>query len=362
MRLNNTEKVVLVGLNYRGSNVPFQALMEELEGLTEAAGGKVIATLTQYQDRPHPATYIGKGKLEELTHLIEELEPDTVVFNGELSPVQIRNLEEKLEVKIIDRTMLILDIFRQRARSREGMLQVELATLEYRLPRLTGMGKKLSRLGGGIGTRGAGEQKLELDRRYIRKRIQEIKRQMQKVEKTRTLHRKQRQRAGFKTVSMVGYTNAGKSSLFNTICKMAHNSGNEQVDADNRLFQTLDTTTRKIKLPDGQEILITDTVGFIQDLPHSLIAAFHSTLEEAVQSDLLLHIVDISDSDYLEKIQVVEDVLEELGASKEKVLTVFNKIDLLTTNPESQEINYTSACTGEGISLLMKTIAAKLNN
>jgi len=354
------ERAVLVGVKLKKEqNFDFESSLEELRGLTEAAGGEVIATLVQAKDRPSSSTYIGKGKLEELTHLVAELEPDLVIFDSELSPVQLRNLEDAVETRIIDRTILILDIFSQRARTREGILQVELANLEYRLPRLTGRGAEMSRLGGGIGTRGAGEQKLELDRRRIRNRIQDIKHQMQKLESTRQLHRKQRQRAGLKTISLVGYTNAGKSSLFNTLCKNAHRSGNEQVEADERLFQTLDTTTRKISLPSGRDILITDTVGFIQNLPHHLVAAFRSTLEETVDADVLLHVVDASGPDYLDKIQVVEKVLQDLGAEPDKILTVFNKVDIIDFHP-GNEGNFVSAKTGKGIEELLGKIELQL--
>jgi GTPase len=356
------ERAILVGVKLKNKqNFDFESSLEELRGLTEAAGGEVIATMVQAKDRPSSSTYIGKGKLVELTHLVAELEPDLIIFDSELSPVQMRNLEAAVETRIIDRTMLILDIFSQRARTREGILQVELANLEYRLPRLTGRGAEMSRLGGGIGTRGAGEQKLELDRRRIRNRIQDIKQQMQKVESTRQLHRKQRQRAGLITISLVGYTNAGKSSLFNTLCKNAHRSGNEQVEADERLFQTLDTTTRKISLPAGRDVLITDTVGFIQNLPHHLVAAFRSTLQETVDADILLHVVDASGPDYLDKIQVVEKVLQDLGAEPDKILTVFNKADLIDFDPGNEKVNnIVSAKTGKGIEALLDKIEKNL--
>lgn len=361
MEENNHEKAILVGLKIKGSDFSFETSMEELQGLAEAAGAEVVATLIQAKDRPANATYIGKGKLEELSHLVTEFEPDLIVFDNELSPVQLRNLEEELQVKIIDRSMLILDIFSQRARSREGKLQVELANLEYRLPRLTGRGVGMSRLGGGIGTRGSGEQKLELDRRNIRARIRDVKKQMQKVEKTREIHRKQRQRAGLKVISLVGYTNAGKSSLFNTLCKNTHRSGNEQVEADQRLFQTLDTTTRKIKLPSGLEVLITDTVGFIQNLPHHLIAAFRSTLEEAIGADILLHVVDAADPNYLEKVEMAEKVLFDLGAEEEKFLLVFNKADLVENDFDLQiRGECISAMTGQGIETLLARLDDRL--
>ncbi|NMC27640.1 MAG: GTPase HflX [Syntrophomonadaceae bacterium] len=357
------EKAILVGVKLRkGASTDFASSLEELKSLTEAAGGEVIATLVQVQDRPNAATYIGKGKVEELNHLAAELQPDLVIFDSELTPVQLRNLEQAVDVRVIDRTMLILDIFGQRARSREGLLQVELATLEYRLPRLTGKGAEMSRLGGGIGTRGAGEQKLELDRRRIRSRIRDLKRQMEKLETTRRLHRKRRQRVGVKTVSLVGYTNAGKSSLFNMICQGSHRSGKKQVEAGERLFQTLDTTTRKIVLPSGQEVLITDTVGFIQNLPHHLVAAFRATLEEAVDADLLLHIVDVADANHIDKTRVVERVLVELGADPEKIITVFNKADLIESPPAGEKnVLFVSAHTGMGIEQLLERIAGRLD-
>ncbi|NLB87928.1 MAG: GTPase HflX [Syntrophomonadaceae bacterium] len=357
------EKAILVGIKTNQMlSSDFEADMKELEGLAEAAGKEVIATMVQSKSRPESATYIGRGKLEELTHLIEELDADLVIFDNELSPVQLRNIEETLKVEILDRTMLILDIFAQRARSKEGILQVELARLEYQLPRLTGRGRELSRIGGsvGAGVRGAGEQKLELDRRHIRKRIKDIKNQMAKVEKTRDLHRKQRIRAGLKVVSLVGYTNAGKSSLFNALCEIAHPSGVKQVAAENMLFQTLDTTTRKIKLSSKNEILLSDTVGFIKNLPHHLVAAFKSTLEEAVEADLLIHVVDVADPDYLEKMVAVHKVLQDLGADKEKVITVLNKSDLLENIPDDKTNLYISASTGMGLKELLDKIESIL--
>jgi GTP-binding protein HflX len=354
------KNAVLVGVETK-RDINFAASMEELESLVESLGVKASCSMVQSREKPHYATYLGRGKVEELKKLVAELESDMVVCNDELSSAQLRNLEKELGVKVIDRTMVILEIFSRRARSREGMLQVELATLKYRLGHLTGKGVAMSRLGGGIGTRGAGEQKLEMDRRYIRNRIREIEKQMAKVKKNRVLHRQQRQKAGLKTVSLVGYTNAGKSSLFNALCQVGHKSKAEQVSAHDQLFHTLDTTTRRIRVKPGLEILIADTVGFINKLPHHLIAAFRSTLEEAVEADLLLHVVDISQPDYLERISVVEKVLEGLGASREKILTVFNKADLIE---DSEGLTnggiYVSARTGFGIKSLLQKIGESL--
>ena len=355
------EKAILVAVKAGASRSDsFEASLRELESLTETAGALVVGTLIQVRQRPSAATFLGKGKLEELKHLIEEKEADLAIFDQELSPVQLRNVEKELEVKVIDRTMLILDIFAQRARSREGMLQVDLARLEYSLPRLTGQGKEMGRITGGIGTRGgAGEQKLELDRRRIRRRIRDLKEQMNDVKKNREMQRKQRSRSGIPVISLVGYTNAGKSSLFNGLCQRASRKGQAQAEADDRLFQTLDTTTRRIHLEGTGEALITDTVGFIRNLPHHLVQAFRSTLEEATGADLLLNVVDISDPDYLEKLEVVEELLLELGAERERIITIFNKVDKCPELPGGEGI-YISAKSGQGLTMLLRTISDRL--
>jgi len=360
-RADVLNRVVLAGIGPGFDKQENDPDLQEMKGLIEAAGLELVAVMLQSRHWPDRATYIGKGKLLELRHLVDELEADEVVFNVDLSPLQIRNLEQALEVSIIDRTMLILQIFKQRAHSHEGKLQVELAALQYQLPRLTGRGQAMSRLGGGK-LRGAGEQQLELDRRYLRKRIQDIKNQLAKVEKTRELHSQRRQRQGLKTASLVGYTNAGKSSLFNAICRKAHSSGQEQVAADQRLFQTLDTTTRNVKLPSGRELLLTDTVGFINKLPPHLVAAFRSTLKETVDADLLLHVVDRSDPLYLDKMAVVEDLLNDLKADDKPTLAVFNKMDLLAQSCSYHDIVTVSARTGQGIDELLYRVDVMLQN
>lgn len=359
MTRRKKEKVIIVGLRLRQNRHNFDSSFAELSGLVEAAGGEVIAELVQTRNQPTGASYIGKGKVQELQHLIEELEPDLVVFDSELSPVQQRNLEETLKTRVVDRTRLILDIFSMRARSKEGRLQVELANLQYNLPRLTGAGKEMSRLGGGIGSRGLGEQKLELDKRNIRKRIKELQKQLAAVEANRQNQKKQRQRAGLPIISLVGYTNAGKSSLFNRLCTSAHRSGQPQVTVNARVFQTLDTTIRKITLPSGQEILLSDSVGFIQNLPHHLVAAFRSTLDEIIEADFLLHVVDAADPNYMEKMKVIEEVLDDLGADQAKVITVFNKADKIDEFFAPGCL--VSARTGEGIDELMQHIEQCIN-
>jgi len=314
------EKAILVGCQLpHVSDERFSYSMEELAALTKTADGTVVSTVTQKRNRVDAATYIGKGKVDELAVLCEELSPDVLIFNDELSPSQLKALVTTLDVKIIDRTQLILDIFAKRARTREGKLQIELAQLQYALPRLSGQGINLSRQGGGIGTRGPGETKLETDRRHIN-RIHEINVQLSTVIRHRSRYRERRKKNGVLQIALVGYTNAGKSTWFNRL-----------TDADsyeeNLLFATLDPMTRKMTLPSGYSVLLSDTVGFIQDLPTTLIAAFRSTLEEVKEADLILHMIDSSHEDYEGHEATVKRLLEELEADDIPVLTVYNKRD-----------------------------------
>jgi len=320
------ERALLVSLvtdDVRRSGADPVHSMEELASLADTAGVAVIGSVMQNLDVPDNKYFVGKGKAQEIRALAEESGATTAIFDQELTGAQVRNLEETLDLKIIDRTQLILDIFAGRAKTREGILQVELAQLSYLLPRLAGHGKNLSRLGGGIGTRGPGETKLETDRRHIRRRITELKRQLETVTAHRNLHRERRRKVGAVQVALVGYTNAGKSSLLRQLT-------DADVLAEDKLFATLDPTSRSLELPSGKEIVLTDTVGFIQNLPHDLVAAFRATLEEAAEADLLLHVVDASSPMRERQTKVVEDVLRELGAGGKPTLLVYNKIDLGT--------------------------------
>jgi len=300
----------------------FQSSLEEIKSLSYTAGGTVQAVLTQNRVQIHPVTYVGEGKVAEAKQLIDENEIELVISNDELSPAQLRNLNDHFGIRVIDRSQLILDIFASRAKTKEGQLQVELAQLQYMLPRLHGMGLVLSRLGGGIGTRGPGETKLETDQRHIRRRIDDIKRRLKDVVKQRDQYRKRRRQNKAFQIAIVGYTNAGKSTLFNRLT-------NESALEEDLLFATLDPLTRKIHLPSGLQCLVTDTVGFLQDLPTSLIAAFKSTLEEVSEADFLLHVVDASHEGNEEQQQTVIDILRELEAHSIPMLTVYNKRDLL---------------------------------
>jgi GTP-binding protein HflX len=326
------DRAVLVSLvtqKLKRSVVDAEHSLDELVQLTETAGVAVLETITQNKETPDNKWFIGKGKVQELKEALERLGGTTAIFDQELSGAQVRNLEEALDVKIIDRTQLILDIFAQRAKTREGIVQVELAQLSYLLPRLSGHGKNLSRLGGGIGTRGPGESKLETDRRHIRDRITELKAQLHEMVRHRTLHRERRKKSGVFQVALVGYTNAGKSTLLKRLT-------NADVYVENQLFATLDPTSRLLKLPSGKEVVLTDTVGFIQNLPHDLVAAFRATLEEVCEADLILHVVDSASPMRVEQMRVVESVLKELGAQGKEQLTLFNKMDVCL--PADQEL------------------------
>lgn len=300
----------------------FSSSVEELESLSYTAGGEVIEVVTQNREQIHPVTYIGHGKLDEVSDIVDAEEIELVIANDELSPGQLRNLNDHLGVRVIDRSQLILDIFAGRAKTKEGQLQVELAQLEYMLPRLHGMGLVLSRLGGGIGTRGPGETKLETDQRHIRRRIDDIRNRLKDVVKQREQYRKRRKQNKVFQIAIVGYTNAGKSTIFNRLTS-------ESSLEEDLLFATLDPLTRKITLPSGFECLLTDTVGFLQDLPTSLIASFKSTLEEVAEADFLLHVIDSSNEGYTQQEKTVLQILKELDADKIPMLTVYNKVDLL---------------------------------
>lgn len=319
-----SERAILIGMEW-GKNDSLWTVddsLEELKQLADTAGATVIKKFIQKRPKPDPAFFIGRGKVQELALYAQQENIDLCIFDDELSPAQQRNIESVMGIRILDRTALILDIFAQRARTNEGKLQVELAQLQYTLPRIMGKGLMLSRLGGGIGTRGPGETKLEVDRRRIRDRIAFIKDQIEKVKAVRSLHRSKRKKNNVFEVSLVGYTNAGKSTLLNTLT-------NSDIYAKDQLFATLDPTTRQLTLPNKQEIIITDTVGFIQRLPHQLIAAFRSTLEVVTEADLLVHVIDVSHELYKEQAAAVHEVLKEIGAETKPVITVYNKIDKL---------------------------------
>ena len=345
--------MILVGVD-TGSPEAAERSLDELADLTETAGAQTAGRLIQARESIHPATYIGKGKLEELKDLLWETEADGIICDDELTGSQIGNLEAELSCKVIDRTLLILDIFAAHAVSGEGKIQVELAQLKYRATRLTGLGRSLSRLGGGIGTRGPGEKKLEMDRRLIRERISRLKADLRNVEKHRELLRSQRRQSGLKSAALVGYTSAGKSSIENALTGAG-------ILEDAMLFSTLDTTTRSLVLDNTQEILLTDTVGFIRKLPHHLVEAFKSTLEEAKYADIIIHVVDASNPQMEEQMHVVYETLRELGVEDRPVVTLFNKQDLLTGDSRQKDFraDYSipvSAKTGQGLEELKKAL------
>ena len=337
--------------------------LEELAYLAHAAGAQVAGRVTQRSDRL-TSTYVGKGKLQEVQELAEEQGAETVIFDDELTPTQQRNLEAALQIKVIDRTALILDVFGRHARTHEGKLQVELAQHQYLLPRLVGQWSHLERLGGGIGTRGPGETQLETDRRLIRNRIQKIQQELDKVRERRSIYISRRKKASIPMATLVGYTNAGKSTLFNAL-------SDANVEAENQLFSTLDPVTRRIRLPSGDELLLTDTVGFIQKLSPMVVAAFRATLEELAESDILIHVLDITHPKAPEQAEVVDDTLEDLGLSQKPRLLVINKMDLLTDRDASQSLvpppgleSYpsvlVSAAKGWNLDLLLQEVEAQL--
>ena len=353
------ERVILAAVSLSDGD-DTESSLDELEELVKTAGGTAVGRLIQNRESIHPGTYLGKGKIEELKELIWETEATGIVCDDELSPAQLRNLEDALETKVMDRTMVILDIFARHATTREGKLQVELAQLKYRAVRLVGLRNSLSRLGGGIGTRGPGESKLEIDRRRIHDRISQLKSELAEVQRHRELSRQQRERSHILRAAIVGYTNAGKSTLLNRLTDAG-------ILAEDKLFATLDPTTRNYRLLDGQEILLTDTVGFIRKLPHNLVEAFKSTLEEAKYCDIILHVVDCSNPQMDVQMHVVYDTLRELGVEDKEYITLFNKVDKVEGNPVFRDFQSDyqlkiSAKTGQGLSELSELLGTILRS
>lgn len=347
------EKVILVGVS-TSSEEETKHSLAELADLAETAGAEVVGKIVQNRDMVHAATYVGKGKLEEIKDLLWEKEATGILCDDELSPVQLRNLQEELETKVMDRTLVILDIFAARARTSEGKIQVELAQLKYRQSRLTGKGSAMSRLGGGIGTRGPGEKKLETDRRVIRHRIACLSRELAEVKRHREITRENRSRSFLPVIAIVGYTNAGKSTLLNRLTKA-------DILAEDKLFATLDPTTRQWTLPSGRTVLLTDTVGFIRKLPHHLIEAFQSTLEEAKYADLVFHVVDSSSLQMEGQMHTVYETLDRLGIKGKPLVTIFNKVDKLSERRRMKDFRcdfqaVISARTGEGEDVLLQGV------
>lgn len=353
------ERVILVGVS-TDDNDDTQKSLDELEELAATAGAVTVGRVVQNLDQIHPGTYVGKGKLDEIKDLLWETEATGIICDDELTPVQLGNMEDALNTKVMDRTLIILDIFAGRASTNEGKIQVELAQLKYRQSRLTGLGKSLSRLGGGIGTRGPGEKKLEMDRRLIKNRIAQLNRELRDVKRHREVTREQRNKNKIPVVAIVGYTNAGKSTLLNRL------TGAGVLEED-KLFATLDPTTRNLKLPSKQEILITDTVGFIRKLPHHLIEAFRSTLEEAKYADIILHVVDASNPQVDEQMYIVYETLQNLEVKNKPIITAFNKQDKLEDKPilrdfKADHVVRISAKTGAGLDELQSVIEEVLRD
>lgn len=351
------ERVILVGISTQ-DNDDAEKSLEELEELAKTAGAVTVGKILQRREQMHPGTYVGKGKLTEIKDLLWETEATGIICDDELSPAQLGNLRDELDTKIMDRTLLILDIFASRASTSEGKIQVELAQLKYRQSRLTGYGTSLSRLGGGIGTRGPGEKKLEMDRRLIKSRIAKLNRDLKEVKSHREVTREQRNRNHMPVVAIVGYTNAGKSTLLNYLTGAG-------ILAEDKLFATLDPTTRGYRMESGQEILLTDTVGFIRKLPHHLVDAFRSTLEEAKFADIILHVVDVANPQMDEQMYIVYETLSMLGVQDKAIVTAFNKCDLMPERMivrdfKADETAFISAKTGEGVAGLLEKIESIL--
>lgn len=352
--IQTPETSVLVGLDT--GDYDAEVSIDELEELAKTAGSKVLAKIIQKKEKPDPATYIGSGRLKEIRDFCRDNEADLIIFDCELSPSQQRNVENFTDVRVIDRTTLILDIFAARARSKEGRIQVELAQLKYSLPRLGGKGTELSRLGGGIGTRGPGETKLESDRRHIRRRIEALSAELKEIEKRRIRMRSRREKTGIESVAIVGYTNAGKSTLMNTLT-------NAGVLAQDKLFATLDPTARALTLPDGRQVMLIDTVGLVRRLPHELVEAFKSTLEEAAAAHVILNVCDASSPECSEHLEVTQKLLKELGCESTPVISVMNKCDLVDNIYDMPAIGKTvmiSALQGKGLDRLLKEIEKAL--
>ena len=352
------ERVILVGVS-TGEGDDTKQSLDELEELAKTAGAVTVGRVIQNREQIHPGTYIGIGKIAEVQQLAYEVEATGIICDDELSPAQLKNLEEELDLKVMDRTLIILDIFASRASTSEGKIQVELAQLKYRQARLVGLGSSLSRLGGGIGTRGPGEKKLEMDRRLIKSRIAQLNRELEEVKRHREVARSRRSRQSTAVIAIVGYTNAGKSTLLNTLT-------GAQVLEEDKLFATLDPTTRILELPSGQEILLTDTVGFIRKLPHHLIDAFRSTLEEAKYADIILHVVDASSPQMDQQMYVVYETLKNLGVTDKKIVTLFNKRDKMTENQPHRDLKAEktvriSAKWGEGLEEVKQILEDLLN-
>ena len=347
------ERVLLVGVQLDNQE-DMESSLEELKALAKTAGAETVGKVIQPRDAYHPATYVGKGKIEEVRALMLATDATGIICDDELSPAQLRNLEDALGTKVMDRTMVILDIFASRATTSEGKIQVEVAQLKYRSTRLTGLGTTLSRLGGGIGTRGPGEKKLETDRRIIRDRISRLSKDLEEIKNHREVARQNRSRTAVPVAAIVGYTNAGKSTLLNYMTDAG-------ILSEDKLFATLDPTTRAMNLPNGEKILLTDTVGFIRKLPHHLVEAFKSTLEEAKYSDLILHVVDASNPQKEKQMEAVYDTLKQLGANESPIITAFNKIDLLNgdeilKDPNAEAVVRISGKNGEGTDQLLEQI------